>query len=136
MSIRTEKVASVVKRALTTHISRIASENKLGLISITLVNLSKDLSIANVFLSILVTNSNNNADKINEALNIINQHKGMLRTLIAKELKIRSVPELRFFYDDTLEQMQNVDNLIDKMKREAPYKDDYGDENVYKNTKK
>ena len=135
MSIRTEKVESVIKRALSSHISQIAFENKLGLVSISNLKISKDLSVANVFLNVYILNKSDNinsTEKILTAVDVINQHKGMLRTHIAKEVKLKSVPELRFFYDDMLDQMQNIENLIDKVKRNAPYKDFYGDENEYK----
>ncbi|MPN44339.1 Ribosome-binding factor A [bioreactor metagenome] len=68
-------------------------------------------------------------------LNILQANNGILRSVVAKEVRMRFVPELRFFYDDTLEQIENIENMINKVRTEAPYKEHYGDESVYDTTK-
>ena len=131
MSVRSEKIASVIKRAISTPISRLASENNFGLASISAVKLSKDLRIANIYVNLLIINSPNKSEKLQAFLKFLNSHSGMIRSTVAKEVRMRFTPEIRFFYDDTLEQVENIENLLNKVKTDAPYKEDYGDENVY-----
>ena len=131
MSIRSEKVASVIKRVLTTNISNLAAENRLGLASVSTVKLSKDFSIANIFVN-LFAQSDKSDKSIQQFLDLLNNNRGYLCSIIAKEVRMRSTPSLRFFYDDTLDQMQKVDNLLNELKINFPYKENYGDENVYK----
>jgi len=131
MSVRLEKIASVIRRAISSTISKLASENKFGLASVSTVKLSKDLRIANVYVSLLVINSQNKTEQIQAFLNILNSNNGMIRSVIANETRMRFTPELRFFYDDTLEQMEHIENLLKKVKTEAPYKENYGDESAY-----
>jgi ribosome-binding factor A len=131
MSIRNEKVASVIKRVLTISISKLAAEKGLGLASVSIIKLSRDLSVANVFINLFVPGSKNDGS-IEKFLELLNHNKGRLRSIVAKKVNLRSTPELRFFYDDTLDQMQAVDKLLDNIKINFPYKEDYGDEGAYK----
>jgi ribosome-binding factor A len=103
-----------------------------------MVKLSKDLSIANIFVNILILNTETQemkASKVNKLLTMLEARSGMLRSITAKEVRMRFTPELRFFYDDTLEEMDRIDKLINKVKTETPYKDNYGDEDVYDESK-
>ena len=52
MSIRSEKVASVIQRALVEPIGDLAREHKAGLVTITTVRISSDLHIAKVYFSL------------------------------------------------------------------------------------
>jgi ribosome-binding factor A len=111
MSVRTDKVASVIKRAITEPIDNLAKEHHAGLVTVTSVVLSKDLQIAKVYISIY-------ANKIEPGkfLAILEDKKGWLRSYIGSHVIIRHTPELRFFYDDTLEQMNHIQELIDSVK--------------------
>jgi len=131
MSIRLEKVASVIKRAIASSISNLASENKFGLASVSTVKLSKDLRVASVYINLLTVNLQNKTEQIQGFLRILNSNNGAIRSIVAQETRMRFTPELRFFYDDTQEQIEYIENLLNKVKTEAPYKEDYGDETVY-----
>ena len=131
MSIRLEKVASVIKRAIASSISNLASENKFGLASVSTVKLSKDLRVASVYINLLTVNLQNKTEQIQGFLRILNSNNGAIRSIVAQETRMRFTPELRFFYDDTQEQIEHIENLLNKVKTEAPYKEDYGDETVY-----
>ncbi len=133
MSIRTERVSSAIKRTLSTSISNLATDNGLGLASVSMVKLSKDLNVASVFINFLASKQDNMS--VEQFLELLHKNKGQLRSLVAREVRLRFTPELRFFYDDTLEQMEHIDNLLNEVKKNYPYKEDYGDENVYKTTK-
>ena len=132
MSIRTERVSSAIKRTLSTSISNLATENRLGIASVSMVKLPKDLSVASIFINFLASKQNISTDSF---LELLHKNKGNLRSKVAKEVRLRSTPDLRFFYDDTLEQMEHIDNLLNDIKKNYPYKEDYGDESVYKTKK-
>ena len=132
MSIRSEKVASAIKRVLTANISNLAAEKGLGLASVSTIKLSKDFGVANVFVN-LFTQGDKSDILVKQFLDLLNNNRGQLRSVVAREVQMRSTPSLRFFYDDTLEQMQKIDDLINNLKTNFPYKENYGDENVYKN---
>ena len=108
MSIRAEKVASVIKRAIAMPLSNLAKEHSAGLVSVTSVRLSPDLQIARIFVSIY-------GAKISQSkfLAILDEQKGHLRTLVGSEVRMRFTPELKFFIDDTLDQMEHIKNLVE-----------------------
>lgn len=117
MSIRTEKVGSVILRALVRPVQNLAKEFEAGLASVTNVQLTKDLSIAKVYVSVYGGKTNPM-----EFIQILDKKKGELRYNLASEIKLRFVPELRFYIDDTLDQMEHIQKLIDKAKEAYPYK--------------
>lgn len=126
MSIRSEKIGSVIKRSLAAEISKIAAENAFGFASISAVRLSKDLSVAKIYFNLLGTKKTPD-----DFLLLLNSNKGRLRAIVASGTRMRFTPELRFFYDDTLEQIDQIQTLVDKIKVEAPYREHYGDISEY-----
>ena len=111
MSVRAEKVASVIKRALTSPISELAHEYSAGLVTITSVRLSNDLQIAKVYLSLY--NS-----KISQAkfISLLEDKNRYLRSVIGSSIRLRQTPELRFYIDDTLNEMEHIQKLLDSVK--------------------
>ncbi len=126
MSLRGEKVGSAIKRILSVEISRLAKEHSAGFASISMVKMSKDLSIANVYFNLL-----NSKLSLEQFFEVLHQNNGKLRSTVASQVRMRAVPALRFFYDDTLDQMEATENLIKKVKTDSPYSSDYGDTSVY-----
>ncbi len=114
MSIRTDKVASVIKKALANKVSGIAKGNSAGLVTITSVRMSNDLQIAKVFISLY-------GGKISPAkfLDMLDDNKSDLRSYIGSQVRLRHTPELRFYIDDTLDQMDRIQNLIDSVKKNS-----------------
>lgn len=113
MSIRSEKVASVIKRELAEPISQIGSEATGGLITLTAVRVTTDLQIANLYVSVFGTKASPG-----EALGELELRQGELKDVIAKNLRLRFIPELRFFLDDTLDRMEHIQDLLDSVKKE------------------
>lgn len=110
-SNRQQKVNELIKREL----SLILQQKARGwfgpeLITITEVRISPDLFIANVYMSIFP--SGNKEQIINTARDIHGQIRFELGNRLRNQL--RSIPELRFFADDTLEQLERIDNLLKK----------------------
>lgn len=110
--LRAEKVASVIKRSLSQPISAMAIGMSAGLATVTAVRVSSDLHYAKIYLSLY-------ANKIgpDEFLKIIEERKYELKRILSKELQIRSMPELKFFLDDTLDQIDQIQKLIDNVKK-------------------
>jgi ribosome-binding factor A len=77
-------------------------------VSLTAVELSRDLSVARVFFSLL-----NPDDDPQPALDALNRASGFLRSKLGRELKVRHVPELRFQHDDSIAHGAEISRLID-----------------------
>jgi ribosome-binding factor A len=111
MSFRVEKVASEIKKMLAQPIAEIARGLNAGLVTLTSVRVSKDLQQAKVYISIF-----NKKSSPGLLIDELERRKGELRHLIGKDLRLRFTPDLKFFLDDTLEQMEKIQTLIDSVK--------------------
>ncbi len=78
------------------------------MITVTTVRVSPDLSSARVYLSLFPVK-----DK-KEFIDYINGVEGQIRFDLAKRVRhqLRKVPELKFFVDDSLDYIENIDNLL------------------------
>jgi ribosome-binding factor A len=111
MSFRVEKVASEIKKILAQPLAEIAKGLNAGLVTLTSVRVSKDLQQAKIYISIFGKNSSPGF-----LIDELERRKGELRHLIGKDLKLRFTPDLKFFFDDTLEQMEHIQSLLDSVK--------------------
>src|SRR5215203_4010995 len=98
MSRRTEMLGSTIQKELALVIMRELSDPRLvGMPSITRVKVSPDLSIADVYMTIMGTPGQQSA-----ALNALRHSAGMMRTKLTKMLTMRQTPYLKFHIDENL----------------------------------
>ncbi len=106
---RQQKIARLLQKDLA---SIFQQEAKLrfgnALITVMKVTVTKDLSIARIYLSIFTTGSKA------EILNHILPHTREIRNLLAIRVKhqLRIIPQLEFYIDDSLDYIENIDNLL------------------------
>ena len=77
-------------------------------VSLTAVDLSRDLSVARVYFSMLKPD-----DDPQRALDGLKRAAGFLRSKLGRELMVRHVPELRFVHDDSIAHSAEISRLID-----------------------
>jgi ribosome-binding factor A len=98
MSRRTEMLGSTIQKELAQIIMRELNDPRLtGMPSITRVKVSPDLSVADVYMTIMGTEGQQNA-----ALNALRHSAGMMRTKLTKLLSLRQSPYLKFHIDENL----------------------------------
>ncbi len=80
------------------------------MVTVTKVNITPDLSLARVYISIFGTENKN------ALVSKINRHGGEIRGHLGKRVRhqLRHVPELQFFEDDSLDYIENIDNLLNE----------------------
>lgn len=123
MSIRTEKVASVIMEALSEPLRRIASEIRAGLITVTSVKMSPDLQIAKVYISAIGGKAS-----IADVLQAIDAGKHTIRKHVASRVQLRFAPELRFYRDETMDAMEQIQNLVEQTKKNDRLRDGHASE--------
>ncbi len=109
MSIRTEKVASVIKRALAGVFDEIGKEYSAGIVTVTNVTISPDLQNAKVYFSVL-----GNKIRPLEFIPILETNIHRVKGALKRNAELRYIPDLKFYVDDTLDQMEHIQKLIDK----------------------
>lgn len=79
-----------------------------AMITVTKVNVTGDLSIAKVYLSLFATK-----DK-KVLMDTIREHSSEVRFHLGNRLKnqLKKIPELHFYLDDSLDYIENIDNLL------------------------
>jgi len=107
---RTQRLGEQIKRDLALLIQREFKDPRVGMVTVNFVDLSKDLSYADVNVTVLVPEDSD--EKIVESLTILNEAATFLRMELGRGLKVRKVPHLRFHYDDSLRRGARINELI------------------------
>lgn len=112
MSIRTERLGSLLKEDLGNIFREYQSNN---MITVTSVRVTPDLSIAKVYLSILTEGGDNK-----EVFEYLKEHNADIRYKLADLIKnqVRKIPELHFYLDDTSEYVNKMEDLFQKVREE------------------
>ncbi|HHB78686.1 MAG TPA: 30S ribosome-binding factor RbfA [Saprospiraceae bacterium] len=114
-SKRQSQVGELIRRAFSTVLQAegpyIYGHDKL--VTITSVDVTPDFAIAKVYLSIF------NADDKDEVMGLMQQSTSMLRSKLAQRIskKVRRLPDLHFFLDETVDEMYRVNQLLDGLKK-------------------
>ena len=109
---RHQRLSTEVLRTLAELLRTETRDPRLQRMSLTSVDLSRDLSVANVYFSLLDPD-----DDPAPVLDGLKKASGFLRSRLSRSLQIRHVPELRFFHDDSAEQGARISQLIDSALR-------------------
>jgi len=105
---RNQRMAEQIRRDLSEIIRDELKDPRLGFLSLTEVRLSRDLSQALVFASIL------EQDKQQETMGTLHRAAGFLRSRLAERMRARTVPVIKFIHDDSLQKGAEMDALIQK----------------------
>lgn len=124
---RSYRVADQIQRELAELIrSEVKDPRVPSTMTIAAVDVNKDLSIAKVFVSTFDLLSDKEAREA--AVDGLNQASGYLRRLLGNTMRMRSVPQLRFHYDNVQEDATRLSSLIDDAVRTNTTADDASQE--------
>lgn len=127
---RTQRVADYLQRELAALIQHEVRDPRVGMVSITSVDVSRDLGHAKVYFTRLGSDS---ADEAGEAGEALNKAAGFLRSQLSRDSNMRSVPQLRFYFDSSVGRGRDLEDLIRRAAaadRELGLRDDEpGEEN-------
>ena len=107
---RSQRLGEQIQRDLALLIQRELKDPRVGMVTVSFVELSRDLSYADINVTVLVPQDLD--EKIIESLNILNEAASFLRMELGRGLKLRKVPHLRFHYDDSLKRGARINKLI------------------------
>jgi len=107
---RSDRVSDAIQRLLGQVIPQEIRDPRVGMVNINQVVVSRDVSYAKVY----VTFVGDDEAKSLQAVSVLNKASGFLRGFVAKEMDMRTVPKLQFFYDKTAIRGQEISSLIDK----------------------
>lgn len=106
---RSRRVGEQIQRELASLVQFELKDPRLGMVTISAVEVSRDLSVAKVYFTVLDAQHD-----IEQTLQGLTHAGGFLRRELAQRMKLRVVPELRFHYDSSIEKGSRLSALIDQ----------------------
>ena len=110
MTRRGARVNHTIQRELGVLIEGLNDPRLSKVISVTAVEVNRDLSVAKVYVSVLRTDMDRS-----DAIDGHRTAGNRLRMEVSKRIVIRTMPKLSFFSDDTLQTGADIDQLIDRV---------------------
>ena len=111
---RTDRVSAQLRRDLGTLVHEAVREHALPSVSVSDVEVTRDMAHAKVFVTALMP------ERSKEAVKALNGLSKEIRFALGRAMKLRHVPELHFHYDDSVDRGERIGNLL----RDNPRIDD------------
>lgn len=109
---RAQRIGDQMQRELALLIQREIKDPRLGLVTITGVEVSRDASHAKVYITVLGKDTDEGA--VVGSVRILNDASGFLRMQLGKAMKLRTVPTLHFHYDASVRRGVELSSLIER----------------------
>ena len=110
---RPDRVADQIRKELSILIARQVQDPGIGFLTVTRVKVTPDLQQARIFYTII---GDEKARK--ETARALGRALPFLRRQMGQRLRLRHVPELQFMYDETIEQQDRVEKIIQDIRAE------------------
>ena len=105
---RSERVSGQVRRELAKLIQMEVKDPEVGFVSVSDVVVTRDLAHAKVYITVF------KPEEAPGSIKALKRAAGYLRRRLSQEMRIRSVPELHFLHDHSVETGERLDSLIDR----------------------
>lgn len=116
---RTAQVGELIRDAVAYILQREIQDPAIRFVTIMDVEVSVDLRIARIYVSVLGTDQERN-----ETLAALDRQKGRIRHLIGQRVSLRTLPELDFRIDETAERAEEIERLLATIRPSTHPEDD------------
>lgn len=110
---RTVRVGALIQEEIAKLITKGLKDPRIGFVSVMDVRMSKDLRYANVYVSLLGSESERKSSLIG-----LQSSAGWVRHEVGKHLRMRVLPQIRFFPDDTLDKVYHLEEVFEEIHAE------------------
>lgn len=111
MNQRQARVADLLQRELSDIIRRDVRDPRVGLASVSSLKVGRDLGHAKVQISVL----DEDEEARQEAIDALTNARGFIRSLLARRVQLRTVPQLSFHLDRGAEHSQRINELLESL---------------------
>ena len=108
---RPQRVAEQIQRELAILMQRELNDPRVGMVTVSAVEVSRDLAYATVFVTFL---GKEDSAEIKESLAALKHASGFLRSQLGRIIRMRLTPHLSFKYDESLTRGRHLSSLIDE----------------------
>lgn len=105
---RSRRVGQELQKEIAMILQREIKDERLSMVTVSGVELSRDLSFAKVFVTFL----DNEPERIKEGMKVLKDASGFVRSMVGKAMRLRITPELRFVYDESLVEGVRISTLV------------------------
>ncbi|UJF35381.1 30S ribosome-binding factor RbfA [Paenibacillus hexagrammi] len=112
--VRVGRVGEQIKKELSQIIQSELKDPRIGFLTVTGVDVTNDLSLARVFLSVMGTDEQKEA-----TLKALASGTGYIRSELGKRIRLRKIPDLQFKFDSSIDYGSRIDNLLHQLNREG-----------------
>ena len=108
---RADRVSGLIQETLSDLLKKRIHDPRLQMVTITKVKMSADLKLARIYFAIYGDDK-----KSEDAAKGFESARGFIKRILARKLGLRYMPDLKFFYDDSLDYGSHIDQLLEKIK--------------------
>ena len=108
---RSDRVSGLIQQVLAEILKRDIGDPRLKMATITEVNVSRDLKLARIYFT-----TPGGKQKKEAAIKGFNSARGFIKRVLAHEIDLKYMPDIKFFYDESLEYGAHIDELIKSTK--------------------
>ncbi len=110
---RSDRVSGLIQKALSEILKRDIGDPRLKMATITEVEVSRNLKLARIYFT-----TPDGKQKKDAAIKGFNSARGFIKRILAHEIGLKYMPDIKFFYDDSLDYGEHIDELIKSSKIE------------------
>ncbi|MEX0736331.1 MAG: 30S ribosome-binding factor RbfA [Bacteroidota bacterium] len=114
MSVRTEKVSSLIKERISEIFQHNFRMEEYGLMTVTEVRMSPDLKIAKVYVSIF-----GDPERKRKTLALLEVEKPFIRTELGRNLRLKFTPSIFIYLDESLDHAMHIESLLNKIHKDT-----------------
>jgi ribosome-binding factor A len=104
---RAARVKEAMKKEISDILQREIKDPGIGFVTLTDVEVSKDLRYVNVYVSVY-----GSEESKKESMEALERAKGFIRTEIGKRIRLRHTPEISFHFDDSMERSERIFRIL------------------------
>ena len=112
MNIKIERINHMIMEEVSKILMLEVKDERFKFVTITDCDTSNDLSYAKIYVTVL------EEEKKDETLKALNKASSFIRGELAKRIDIRNIPELKFYYDESISYGEKIDKIIDELNEE------------------
>lgn len=109
---RSSRLGLLIKEEVADIIMRKVKNPRLGFVTVTDVEMTQDLKMARVFISVMQEETSG------LSLEILNSAKGMIRSELNKRIRVKFIPSLEFRIDEAIDRGSRIDQLLREIKED------------------
>lgn len=109
---RSQRVSNEMQKEIAMILQREIKDPRLGMVTVSGVDISRDLSYAKVFVTFL---NDEDPEIVKQGLKVLEDATGYIRSLLGKAMRLRIIPELKFVYDESLIEGMRMSTLVSEV---------------------